>query len=182
MLILSALFLVPLAASFILYYGFHWRPGGGTNHGELLTPVRQMPAENAARMLQGAAPGQQNWALVYVGDGACDADCRTALVFARQTRLSLNKEMTRVNRVFLSTDHCCDLAYIDKEHAGLKVYAIEEPEAMEQLLEALPPGELRHWLFVVDPLGNIVMRYDVRENPRGLLEDMKKLLKLSHIG
>lgn len=181
MLILFALFFVPLAASFILYYGFKWRPSGGTNHGELLQPLKQMP-EAAASILEGATPDQKNWALVYVGDGACDEDCRTALVFARQTRLSLNKEMTRVNRVFLAMDHCCDLAYIDKEHAGLKVRAIEDPEAAEQLLGVLPPGDLRHWLFIVDPLGNIVMRYDVRQSPRGLLDDMKKLLKLSHIG
>ena len=34
----------------------------------------------------------------------------------------------------------------------------------------------------VDPLGNLMMRWDTRENPKGLLSDMKKLLKLSHIG
>jgi len=53
---------------------------------------------------------------------------------------------------------------------------------MRELRSVLPPGELAHWLFVVDPLGNIVMRYDVRKEPRGLLDDLKKLLKLSHIG
>jgi hypothetical protein len=46
----------------------------------------------------------------------------------------------------------------------------------------LPAQDLPHSLFVIDPLGNIVLRFDVRSNPRGLLEDMKKLLKLSHIG
>jgi hypothetical protein len=174
LLILVALFFVPLAAAFTLYYAVGWRPAGGTNHGELLQPLRQMPA--------GATPLLGKWALVYVGDGQCDEACRQALVFARQTRLSLNKEMTRVNRALLATANCCDLAYLDQEHEGIKVYAIDEPAAVDELISLLPPGDLRHWLFVVDPLGNIVMRYDVRENPRGLFEDLKKLLKLSHIG
>ncbi|MEO8316549.1 MAG: hypothetical protein ABI645_17355 [Pseudomonadota bacterium] len=174
LIILTALFFVPLAAAFILYYGVGWRPAGGSIHGELLQPVRQMPS--AAEKLLG------KWALVYVGDGKCDADCQQALVFARQMRLMLNKEMERMNRAFLSTGNCCDLAYIDKEHPGLKVYDVSEPEAYGQLMGVLPQDDLRHWLFVIDPLGNIVMRYDVRENPRGLLDDLKKLLKLSHIG
>jgi hypothetical protein len=175
LLILAALFFVPLAAAFILYYGVGWRPSGGSIHGELLQPMRQMP--------EVFAPLLGKWTLVYVGDGQCDADCRRALVDARQTHLLLNKDMDRVNRLLLTTGNCCDLAYLDKEHPGLKVNDISEPvEDLDHWLALLPPGDLRHWLFVVDPLGNIVMRYDVRNGPRGLLDDLKKLLKLSHIG
>jgi hypothetical protein len=172
--ILIALFFLPLAAAFILYYGVGWRPSGGTNHGELLQPMRQLPED--------AAPLRDKWALVYIGDGSCNADCRVALVFARQTRLSLNQEMTRVNRALLAIDNCCDLAYLDKEHDGIKVFDVSEPESRDGLLAMVPAKDLQHSLFVVDPLGNIVMRYDVRDSPRGLLDDLKKLLKLSHIG
>lgn len=179
--VLVALFFVPLAAAFILYYGVGWRPAGGTNHGELLEPLRQMPPA-AQSLLDGPTPEAKNWALVYVGDGKCDEDCRQALVFARQTRLSLNKDMSRVNRALLVTGNCCELAYIDQEHPGLKVRDVSEPEALDQLLAVLPADDLRHWLFIIDPLGNIVMRYDVREDPRKFLDDLKKLLKLSHIG
>ena len=45
-----------------------------------------------------------------------------------------------------------------------------------------PADERAHTLFVVDPLGNLMMSYDARQNPQGLLEDLKKLLRLSHIG
>ncbi len=174
LLLLAALFFVPLAAAFILYYGVGWRPSAGTNHGELLKPVRQMP--------EIFAPFLGKWTLVYVGDGRCDADCRQALVFARQTRLSLNKDMDRVNRLLLTTGNCCDLAYVDKEHPGLKVNDISESkEDLAEWLALLPPDQ-GHWLYIIDPLGNIVMRYDVRKEPRGLLDDLKKLLKLSHIG
>jgi hypothetical protein len=180
LLILCALFFVPLAAAFVLYYGTGWRPAGGSNHGELLQPFKQLPAGSAGLLDGSAQP--HNWALVYVGDGACDADCQQALVFARQTRLSLNKEMSRVNWGLLATASCCDLAYLDREHKGIKVFDVSEPANLEELLDVLPTRDLRHSLFIIDPLGNIVMRYDVRESPRGLLDDLKKLLKLSSIG
>lgn len=177
MLLLIALFLLPLAAAFILYYGFGWRPSGSTNHGELLQPLRQLPPGSEAL--------QDKWALAYVADGACDADCREALVFARQTRLSLGKDLTRLNYALLATGNCCDLAYLDAEHMGIKVFDISEPQqraALLAVLPTLPPAELARSLFVIDPLGNVVLRYDVRQSPRGLLDDLKKLLKLSHIG
>jgi hypothetical protein len=171
--LLLALFFVPLAASFALYYS-GWRPAGGTNHGELLQPVRQLPP--GVKALEG------KWALVYVGDGACPEACRTALYIARQTHTLLNKDMGRVNRALLATQQCCDEAFLDAEHPGIKVFDVSDPPAREELLALLPPGDHSHHLFVVDPMMNIVLRFDTRENPRGLLEDLKKLLRLSHIG
>jgi hypothetical protein len=174
LLLLLALFFAPLVVAFLLYYGFGWRPSSQSIHGELIEPLRAMP--DGAQKLRG------EWSLVYVGDGGCDEDCRTALVFARQTRLSLNKEMSRLGRVLLATDNCCDVSYLRKEHDGIKVFDVSSPEEKTELLGVLPVVDLKHTLFVVDPLGNLVMRYDVRKEPAGLLDDLRKLLKLSHIG
>lgn len=172
--LLLGLFLVPLAAAFILYYGFGWRPASQSIHGELLSPARPMP--------QGAEALRKDWALVYVGDGRCDDDCRAALIFARQTVLSLNKDMSRVNRVLLATDNCCNVRYLKKEHEGIKVFDVSGEEDRAELMAVLPVVDLKYSLFVVDPLGNLVMRYDVRKPPAGLLADLRTLLKLSHIG
>ncbi len=175
LLLLVALFFVPLATSFVLYYVVGWRPAGGTNHGELYSPARPLP--------QSAAPlAERKWTLVYAGEGACDENCRRSLVFARQTRLSLNQEMTRVSRLFLATGNCCDREYLDREHPGLVVLDAAADSGLAAVVAALPATEREHSLYVVDPLGNLVMRYDTRTEPRGLLEDLKKLLKLSHIG
>jgi hypothetical protein len=174
LLLLLALFFAPLVVAFLLYYGIGWRPSSQSIHGQLIEPMRAMPA--GAQKLRG------EWSLVYVGDGGCDEDCRTALVFARQTRLSLNKDMTRLGRVMLATDNCCDVTYLRKEHDGIKVFDVSSPEEKTELLAVLPVVDLKHTLFVVDPLGNLVMRYDVREPPAGLLDDLRKLLNLSHIG
>jgi hypothetical protein len=182
-LALAGLFMLPLAASFWLYYGAGWRPAATTNHGELIAPARPLPA----LALPGAGGTSvrnvfsKQWSLVYVGDGRCDAHCRQALYFMRQTRIELNTDMTRVKRVFLVTANCCDGEFLQREHAGLLVLDASGPAAVP-LLAAFPQADRADDLFVVDPLGNLMMRYDTRRNPRGLFEDLKKLLSLSHIG
>ena len=180
---LGGLFLLPLVLSFWLYYGLHWHPLGTTNHGELIEPLRPLP-DVTLQDAAGTATHQifsGRWTLVYVGDGACDADCRATLFFMRQTRLSLNNEMTRVQRVLLASAACCDLAYLASNHPGL--LALDASGAVAQPLLAQFPADGRaQALYVVDPLGNLMMRYDARLPPRGLLEDLKRLLQLSHIG
>jgi hypothetical protein len=181
---LAAIFLLPLLLSFWMYYGNTWRPATRTNHGELIEPVRALPGAELRTASGAVAPANlftDKWALAYVGDGACAQTCRSALYFMRQTRLSLNNEMTRVGRVFLATGTCCDRAFLEREYPGLIVIDATGPEARD-LVNAFPQTDRAQSLFVIDPLGNLVMRYDIRDDPKGLLTDLKKLLKLSHIG
>lgn len=197
---LAGLFFLPLLASAWLYYGMGWRPGGHVNHGELIQPPRPLPRAELPRItLAGAAAGNTataaareledadpipfrgNWTLVYIGDGSCDASCRATLYVMRQTRLALGTDMTRLSRVFLVTADCCAKDYLAREHAGITVLDASGA-AGAQLLSEFPPGDRAHTLFIVDPLGNLMMRYDVRRDPRGLLVDLKRLLELSQIG
>ena len=198
---LAALFFVPLLASAWLYYGMGWRPGGHVNHGELIDPPRPLPrvelprvalagepagpvtAGQAARELAPAGPTlfRGNWTLVYIGDGSCDASCRSTLFVMRQTRLALGTDMERLARVFLVTANCCAKDYLAREHAGITVLDATGA-AGARLLGRFPAGDRAHTLFVVDPMGNLMMRYDVRRDPRGLLVDLKRLLELSQIG
>ena len=120
------------------------------------------------------------WTLIYIGDGACDAACRKSLVFGRQSRLALNNEMTRVQRVFLATGNCCANDYFAAEQPGLIALDASAPEA-KPLLAQFPAGRANS-LFIVDPLGNLMMRHDASVTTKDLLSDLKKLLKLSHIG
>jgi hypothetical protein len=182
---LAGVFLLPLAIAFWMYYGTDWRPARRVNHGELITPVRPLPATHLQPAVPpDAAPADlfhRKWSLVYIGDGGCEDACRTALYVMRQTRLSLNNEMSRVDRVFLATSHCCAREFLAHEHPGLLVLDATGPSA-NPLLGVFPVKEREQSLFVVDPLGNLMMSYDVRQNPKGLLQDLKKLLSLSHIG
>jgi hypothetical protein len=123
----------------------------------------------------------KRWTLVYVGDGRCDSACRYALFVMRQTRLDLGNDMPRVERVFLATADCCDHAFLGRTHPGLNVLDASGSSA-QKLLGSFPSADRDSMIFVVDPLGNLMMRYDSRRDPNGLLEDLQILLRLSHIG
>ncbi len=177
--LLAGLFLLPLALSFWMYYGTGWRPAGRSNHGELIMPARPLPPPAGSPDASGKPLLRGKWSLVYVGDGACGADCRQALYVMRQTRLSLNNDMTRVERVFLATGHCCANEFLAAEHPGLRIV---DASAAGELLQSFPLPPDAAVLYVVDPLGNLLMSYATHQNPKGLLQDLKKLLSLSHIG
>ena len=181
--LLIGVFFAPLLVAFLLYYGVEgWRPTGRTNHGELIQPPRAVP-----RVAMQSASGEaladdfmlRKWSLVFIGAGDCSMRCREALAHMRQVRLALNDDMPRVQRVFLVTDQCCDLDFLQREHPGL-ITAKAEGAAVE-MLQAFPQPQAGD-IYIVDPLGNAMMRYTADAPAKGLLEDMKKLLKLSHIG
>ena len=187
---LAALFFVPLAVAFWLYYGpTDWRPAGGSNKGELVEPARPLPAISLP-MADGSPSGtgflRDKWTMLYVGDGACDERCRNALHLTRQSRIALNKDMDRVQRVFLVTGHCCDRAFLAAEHPDLVVASVED-SASAALLAPFPdyddvPAATAGRIYLVDPLGNLLMSYPATAPDKALLTDLKKLLRLSHIG
>ncbi len=189
--VLAALFLVPLLLAFYMYYATDWRPLKRVNHGALITPIRPLPSVHLPRVSlsetaaapapDAASPLRTQWSLVYIGTGNCDEPCRQALYVMRQTRLSLNNNMTRVDRVFLTTGSCCAREFLAKEHPGLIVLDSTGPDGA-RLLHEFPQDGRPYSVFIVDPLGNLMMSYDARQNPKGLLEDLQKLLRLSHIG
>jgi cytochrome oxidase Cu insertion factor (SCO1/SenC/PrrC family) len=193
LLLLMLLFFAPLLLAFVLYYGSGWRPTGRTNHGELIEPARTLPlvALPPVALAPGATPGGDalaaadvltgKWSLVYVNSGDCNADCRNTLYFMRQTHLGLANLAPRVQRVFLATADCCDRGYLAREQPGL-ITLNADGAAAAPLLAQFPPERRSSSIFVVDPRGNLMLRYDAHDDPKGLRNDLKKLLALSHIG
>jgi cytochrome oxidase Cu insertion factor (SCO1/SenC/PrrC family) len=188
--LLIGLFFVPLIVAFVMYYGLSgWRPAGSTNEGDLITPAR--PVETGVLLSPQDQPLEEDvikgkWSLLFIGDGQCDPRCREALTLIRQTRLALNDDASRVQRIFFATANCCDLEYLNTEHAGLITARVEE-ESDRKLLATFPryqdvPIETAGRIYIVDPLGNLMMSYAPDAPPKALLEDLRKLLKLSHIG
>ncbi|MCM2312955.1 MAG: hypothetical protein NDI84_16300 [Steroidobacteraceae bacterium] len=190
LLLLAALFFVPLAVAFWMYYGpTGWRPAGDASKGDLIDPARPL-AEIALATPDGTQtrPGflRGKWSIVYIGDGLCDDRCRKALYLTRQSRIALNKDMDRVQRVFLVTDRCCDRGFLTAEHPDLVVARVDDA-ASAVLLEPFPtfggiPLADAGRIYLVDPLGNLMMSYAPTAPDKALLTDVKKLLRLSHIG
>ena len=91
--------------------------------------------------------------------------------------------MNRVQRVFIGDGDCCDLEELKAAHPDL--IAIRASPADEPLLDLLPnvSGAVNaHRVYLIDPLGNLMMFYTPEAKPKGMLDDMKRLLRLSSIG
>jgi len=190
-LLIAALFFVPLALAFLLYYGpAGWHPHGSTNEGDLIDPAIPLPAVSLAKP-DGTHTSTEflrgKWTIAYLGDGACDERCRKALYLSRQSRIALSKDMDRMQRVFFATGPCCDAAFLDAEHPDLAVVLIGDDAASQALLAKVPtldgvaPTHAGR-LYVVDPLGNLVLSYSAGAPDKALLTDVRKLLRLSQIG
>ena len=184
LLIVAAVFLVPVVVAFTLYYGNLWRPANSSSKGELIDPARPLVV-TGLRHPDGTPAGPEvlsgKWTLIYIGDGRCDEACRNALVFGRQSRLALNNEMTRVQRVLLATGKLLRPANTSRANTRGSSRSTLRHQRRPHLLAQFPEAR-EHSLFIVDPLGNLMMRHDASHTTKDLLSDLKKLLKLSHIG
>jgi hypothetical protein len=192
LLIVAAVFLLPVIASFALYYGEIWRPSASSAKGELILPPRTLAytgLSHAGGEVFDAKALEGKWTLIYIGSGDCDDAALTALTYGRQTRLALGKDMDRVQRVFIRAGtcaesgepKCCKREDLERDQPGLIV--LEAATAQGRgFLEQFPGDQVRS-LYVVDPLHNLMMRHEAtRVINKDLLTDLKKLLKLSHIG
>lgn len=181
--LLAALFFTPAVAAAWLYFASAWRPAARAQHGELLEPPRPLP-EIALTLPDGggAPPGALRgyWHLVYLGDGPCDADCVRSLAELAAVRLALNQDAGRVRRVLLHAGDCCAPDLAVRAGTDLIVLGAAGPDgaAFLALFPRLPGGGI----YVVDPLGNLILRYAAADASPGLLKDLKRLLRLSRVG
>ncbi len=111
-------------------------------------------------------------------------DCRRHLYDTRQVRLALDRNMARVQRVFIAGDGCCDSKFLHDEHPDLITVRLDTAERSAARTAAgrrrRAPNAQR--IYLIDPLGNLMMWYAADANPKGMLEDLQRLLRLSSIG
>jgi len=169
--LLALFFALPVGASFLLW-SLNLAPGTSGNYGTLLRP--QPVALPAAGELKG------KWVLVQFDGGACDAGCERKLYFMRQVRRAQGKEMQRVARLWLLTD---------KEQPGPELLkAIEgtvvAPRAGIDAANGAFPAErsVTDHLYLVDPLGNLMMRFPRDADPARVIKDLQRLLRASSFG
>ena len=183
----ALMFFAPLGLSFYLYYGKDWHPGGRVNAGELIQPARPLPPLELPLISSERRTDPQflkgKWTFLYAQRGRCDDECRRHLYDTRQVRLALDREMNRVQRVFIGDADCCDLPELKAAHPDLIVIrSSPEDDALLALLPMREGASNSHRVYLIDPLGNAMMFYAPDAKPKGMLEDMKRLLRLSSIG
>ena len=182
LLVIALLCSLPLLASLWAY--FVVRPEGQAGVGELLNPLRALPPQVGVALDGTARPmaslkGQ--WLLVSVGGGACPDACQQRLFLQRQLRETLGKDKERVDWVWLLNDQAPVAASMRKPLGEATVLRVP-PDTLAQWLE-LPAGKTyADYLFVVDPLGNAMMRLPAQFDGAGAAKakrDLDRLLKAS---
>jgi hypothetical protein len=172
----------PVIASYFTYYVI--RPEGRRNYGELITPQRPLPAIVTVDLngKPGELPALKNqWLLISVASADCDTACQQRLYFQRQLRESLGKEKVRVDWVWLVTDSAAIEARFKPALTEATVLRIPA-EALAQWLPPAAGQRLENHLYVVDPLGNLMMRFPANMDAAGAAKakrDLDRLLRAS---
>jgi hypothetical protein len=184
-LLLALLFIGPLAAAWMLYFGLQgWKPQGSTNHGVLIQPPVALPEARIADSGPDDSDGDLHgrWTMLYLDGGDCGEDCLRALDLSARVRLALGRRMVRVQRVYIAEGPGA-LPDLPESQADLMIASGSRPD-LAPLLGALPTDLPRDGseILLVDPLGNLMMRFTLDADARGMLEDIRKLLRLSRIG
>jgi cytochrome oxidase Cu insertion factor (SCO1/SenC/PrrC family) len=184
------IFSAPLIGSWLLLnYMDNAEEHGKGNHGVLIDPPRPLPNIKLIDPLSETNQGQLQgkWSMLYIVENRCDEVCIENLYRMRQIRLATGKHYQRVQRVLLLQQGNTDgLKQIFKDYSGQWLMATENIN-MNELLDNFraEPSEnpaQKQRLYLVDPLGNLMMRYPLDTDPIGIIKDLNRLLKASHIG
>jgi len=164
----------PIIASYVAYH--FWAPTGRVNYGDLIEP-RPLPdspliASDGSPFRFSELKGE--WVLLTVGAATCDAMCRQKLVYLRQVRLAQSKESARIERVWLLTDRSVPDAALVAEHPGLRI--VRGADLAASLPAVRVPAD---HIYVIDPLGNLMMRFPADPDPKRMLKDLSRLLRHS---
>jgi hypothetical protein len=182
-LLVAAVCIAPFVASFALYY--FWQPSGRINYGELvenaIVPTGALAVANAGAGTKpfDFAQVRGKWVFVTVDSGACDAYCQNKLWKMRQVRLTQGKSLERIERVWLVDDTRAVAADLLKAFDGTWIAGAQGAA----ILKALPYRDAqRDHIYLVDPLGNVVLRYPRDADPSRMKKDLVRLLRVSRIG
>ncbi len=184
---LAVLFGLPYLASFTFFYHPEWLPGRTLNHGDLVTPVRPVAALlDSLRTDSGAAVDLLgHWSLLSFGAGTCDKVCSHNLYKMRQVRRALGVDRQRVVRYYVVPGDWDRAQYeqVLPEYRGTRVL-IRGASAGASVLSPfrIDDRQPRDQIYIIDPNGNLMMRYTPDADPKGMLKDLQQLLKASQIG
>jgi len=178
LLLIVAIGVAPIVASYAAYYWF--TPSKRVNHGELLqtAPAPALTGSGADGRPFSLDDLRGKWVLLIASRIGCADACERALYVTRQARTIQGREQDRVVRLLLQPSAAPALpAAVSAAHPGLVVAGVDQGA-----LEKLPLGASAATIVLLDPRGNLVLRYDADPDIRGLANDLQRVLKASQIG
>jgi cytochrome oxidase Cu insertion factor (SCO1/SenC/PrrC family) len=180
MLLVLAACAAPVIASYVTFYIV--KPQGRMNYGELIDPAR--PVTDAPLKHLDGRPARLSdyrgkWLLVAIDAGACETACADKLFKTRQLRTMQGKDRERVERVWLITDDTPLSTMLMREHDDLRMLRARGTPLVGEMAGG---GDATAGIWLIDPLGNLVLRYPRDADPKKMHRDIGRLLKYSRIG
>ncbi len=171
--LLLILFVVlgPMILATSMYKLQFWVPEGRNFHGVMI-------GNGQSRADIGIDAQDERWQLLVSAPQACAEDCRQLVYLARQIQVGLGRDASRASHA-LAAAQALDADYqavLGREYPQLQRYPLDSQRYQQQV------GEPGPQLWIVDPHGNLVLRYDAKVNGKKVLDDLRHLLKLSNIG
>lgn len=176
---IAAIAVAPVLGSYLLYW--FWAPDRFTNYGTLIE-AKPLPKVELAALDGQAFTFEQlkgRWIFVTTDSGVCDAACEHKLWKMRQVRQAQGKELGRIERVFLLEDGAAPNVHLQDGYKGTWFV-----RARAGHLPAMLPAtqSARKHIYLVDPLGNLMLRFPEDADPKLMIKDMTRLLKYSQVG
>lgn len=171
--LLLILFVVlgPMILATFMYKLKFWVPEGRSYHGVMI-------GNGEGRADIGIDAQDERWQLLVSAPEACAEECRQLVYLARQIQIGLGRDASRASHALaaaqpLTADY---QALLGREYPQLRRYPLDVQRYVQKV------GEVGPQLWIVDPHGNLVLRYDAKVNGKHVLDDLRHLLKLSNIG
>lgn len=172
LLLILLLTLGPMVLATSMYTLKFWVPESHSYHGELI-------GNGQDRAALGVSSDEQRWQLLVTAPQGCDRDCQQLVYLARQLQIGLGRDASRATHA-LAVGQPVEAEYatrLQREYPQLQRYILHLPTYTQGA-----EGNGAAQLWIVDPHGNLVLRYDPQVKGKDVLTDLRHLLKLSNIG
>ncbi|WP_324732666.1 hypothetical protein [Pseudomonas paeninsulae] len=173
LIMILAVVIGPMILASAMYQWRFWVPETRNYHGELIGT-----GQSRADLGVTGAP-EERWQLLVTVPGACDTDCKQLVFLARQIHIGLNRDTARASHAVASSQPLAEDydALLRREYPQLARYQLE----LQAYGDVAGKAEGAQ-LWIVDPRGNLVLRYGSRSKGKAILNDLRHLLKISQIG
>ena len=187
LILVLLVFALPSAAALLMYIS-GWRPATTQNHGELIQPVRAI-SDRVMQAIEGKSvkffDAHGKWTMVYFDTSSCPEECMKQLYFMRQIHNSQGKNLDRIQRIFIASDADGFATLKGKlaDYPGMHVWSTSQIELIKLKQEFglidISGSQPERNIYLLDPQGNLMMRYMPGVEPAGMRKDLERLLKYS---
>jgi hypothetical protein len=168
----------PTAAAWLAY--FVWPPQSRLNYGELIEarPLSDPGLRGVDGVPFRISQLRGKWVLLQIDSAACAESCRRKLLYMRQARLAQGKDAQRIERLWLIADEAAPDPALLRDHDGIR--ALRAPRTLLREFPAARGAD--HHIYVVDPLGNLMLRFPGEPDAQRMTKDLARLLRVSRVG